>query len=102
MNEPLENIGFRCERHRQLPNPVYNGMSLDWFRGRFCKLAFPGATDPERKEYMWVKVTGLAETEGEELRGTLDNDPILATDFRCGDVIEFSRNEVLEVIEGDN
>jgi hypothetical protein len=47
---------------------------------------------------MWVLVTGMAETEGEELRGKLANDPVFATTFCCDDTIEFSRSEILDIL----
>ena len=59
-----------CNQHRPVPNPVYNGMDLEWFQGRYCKLAFPEEKG-DGFEYMWVKVTGLAESPDEELRGEL-------------------------------
>ena len=91
--ESPNNWGFVCPKHRPKHDPIWDGMPLADFMDRFCKLAFPCPNGD--KEYMWVKVTGLAETEGEELGGTLNNDPIKATDFQNGDRIEFSRSEIL-------
>lgn len=99
--EDPRNIRLRCSQHKLNPNPVYADMPFDQFIGNYCKLAFP-QPDGKHNEYMWVIVTGMAETEGEELRGQLDNDPVKATQFKSGDLIEFSRNEVIELLGGDN
>jgi uncharacterized protein YegJ (DUF2314 family) len=74
---------------------MYLKVPLYGFIGNFCKLAFPAPDDGH--EYMWVEVIGKAETPGEELRGQLNNDPVVATEFKCGDIIEFSRSEIIDV-----
>lgn len=99
-HEPASNIGRVCRDCAPKPDPKYLRRRLEWFKGKFCKLAF--ATAEGQKEYMWVQVLGLAEQEGEELRGELCNDPVLpeiAADLEDGDLIEFSRKEIIETIE---
>lgn len=91
--EDLRNIDFQARRRR--PDPEYLEKPLDWFIGINCKLAF--LAPDGRQEYMWVLCQGLALTKGEELRGQLDNDPQIAVEFECGDLIEFSRKEIIEV-----
>jgi uncharacterized protein YegJ (DUF2314 family) len=103
MKESIHNMRLICEHHRPSPNPIYNDVPLEQFQGRYCKLAFP-QEDGEHFEYMWVEVVGFAESEDEELRGKLDNDPVQALQFKIGDLVEFSRNEIIEVLteEEDN
>ena len=98
MTENPRNIGRvcdKCAKERLQPNPMYRQVPLYGFIGNFCKLAFPAPDG--RQEYMWVEVTGKAQTEGEELRGHLNNDPVIATEFKDGDIIEFSRSEIIDV-----
>jgi len=97
MHEHPSNIGFRCEKHALSPNPIYKDIPLRDFIDKYCKLAF--SIDKEKNEYMWVEVDGLAVIEGEELSGLLRNDPIYIPHLQCGDRIEFSRNEILELLD---
>ena len=94
MTEPLSNMRLICDHHRLSPNPTYSNLPVEHFMGKYCKLAFP-QPEGEYYEYMWVQVIGLAETPEEELRGILDNDPVKATQFTCGDLVEFRRNEII-------
>ncbi len=89
------NIGFRCKKHQKKPDPQYAKKPIKWFLGKHCQLSFP--CPGKRKELMWVLVTGPSQAKGEELRGTLNNDPVYA-EIRCGDEVEFSRKEILEVL----
>ena len=95
--EPPENIGL-VQGTRE-PDPKYLDQPLDSFIGNHVKLSFDTLDD--RKEIMWVRVTSMAENEGEELRGILDNDPVLPMDVACGDIIEFSRSEVIDFLEAE-
>lgn len=96
MEDP-NNIRLLCPHHSLKPNPAYADLPLVTLQGLYCKLTFP--CPDGNKEYMWVLVFDMAETKGEELRAILDNDPVKATEFHCGDVIEFSRTEIIEIIE---
>jgi hypothetical protein len=101
MNEPSSNIGLVCKdcaEHRLSPNPMFFELIPSSLIGRYCKLAFPCRDG--RNEYMWVLVTGLGEKE--ELVGTLNNSPLIF-DADCGDVFEFNRSEIIDVIgNGEN
>ena len=66
------------------------------FIGTYVKLAFPA---DDNFEHMWVKVTGLSEDEDHDLLGMLDSDPVLATQWKCGDMVEFKMKEVEEIFE---
>lgn len=90
------NVGTRCQHQKLRPDPIFLEYEPGWFIGKFCKLAFPCGHNDE--EYMWVQVQCLATNEGEEIRGVLSNDPLHA-EFECGTLIEFSRNEILEVCD---
>ncbi len=95
--EPLSNIGWRCPHQQLKANPIFKRKPLKFFFNKYCKLAFP--TLDKRIEYMWVLTKGLAEDKREELHGILNNDPVLPTNIQCGDHIEFSRHEIIEVLE---
>lgn len=96
MIEPAFNIGIVSEGVRA-PDPRFVEQSLDFFAGKHVKLSFP--TKCGKCEYMWVLVTSIAENNDEELRGILDNIPRCEMDITCGDIVEFSRSEVIEVLE---
>ena len=102
------NVGMICsncadQRKKELNATAYEP---DYFVGKFCKLGFPIASTTAdrhakkpRNEYMWVKVLMLADTPGQELLGTLANDPVYATQLAFGDLIEFNREEI-HAVEG--
>lgn len=56
--------------------------------GRFVKLCF------NDKERMWVKIT---EIDGESLKGTLANQPVVVLNLNHGDPIEFSLCHVYDI-----
>lgn len=94
--EPLSNVGFLCGQHARKPDPKFLDFPMDWFIGKFCQLGVPMPNG--KNENMWFKVLGLAEAPGEELRGELNNDPLFV-DMKCGDLVEFSRKEILQVMD---
>lgn len=108
--EPLSNMGIVCDEHAPKPDPRYLELPLEWFLGRraFAKLGFDSCEEAKEalgkrcppKEHMWVEVVGRAEHESEEFRGKIANDPRFTTG-ECGDLVEFSRVEVEDVIAGD-
>jgi uncharacterized protein YegJ (DUF2314 family) len=99
--EPLANMGIVHPHCAPKPQEKYQEKPADFYVGKFVKLGFdtvPEEADEQTQEHMWVKVTGLAETDGEELRGELNNDPVLNVGYRCGDLLEFSRSEIEDVL----
>ena len=103
MKESKSNIGAVHSSCAPKPDPIIAKKPVDWFIGKHVKLGFSVPQEiidqgGPKKEHMWVKVTrGVQEDEpqvGEELVGTLDNDPSYATDWTCGDTIGFRRDEV--------
>jgi uncharacterized protein YegJ (DUF2314 family) len=69
---------------------------METFFGKNCKLVFPvGPT----KEHMWVYCTGLAKGGKGKLGGTLDNEPVVATELQYGDWVEFRRSQIEDVAE---
>lgn len=60
--------------------------------GDYAKIRF-GRDSPG--EYMWVKVTDV---NGDRLEGTLDNDPIILENMKCGDMIIFDKGDVCDRI----
>ena len=94
MSESMRNIRFVEGLN---PNPKYKKETPIWFVEKYCKLAFP--CPDGRSEYMWVKVGGFAKNSTYELCGSLNNDPVYATNFQDGDEVEFNRDEIIDVIE---
>jgi hypothetical protein len=89
------NVQIICPDHYQ-PDPQVQAKPLEWFVGKLVKLRFPIPGRPTNAERMWVAVNSL---RGEELVGTLTNEPLFA-DQSYGDEIVFRREEVLVVNEG--
>jgi uncharacterized protein YegJ (DUF2314 family) len=58
--------------------------------GMYAKLVF---TEHKEVEGMWVKVT---EVDGDNLVGTLSNDPIAIQSLEHGDTVHFTYNHVRE------
>lgn len=71
------------------PDSLYTKKPLDWFLGRFVKIAFQSADSIA--EHMWVKVT---EVQDSNLVGSLDNDPVFVTHIGCGDRVVLSRVQI--------
>ncbi len=70
--------------------------------GKYVKLGFK-ATNPvsnkETKEHMWLRVEKV---DGPLLVGTLDNDPVMETEVKFGDTINFFVSEIEEVYNESN
>lgn len=90
------NVGFLCDKHKRTPDPKFKELPLDWFQGKFCQLRV--VFDGDKGENLWFKVVGLAEHPTEELRGELHNYPVFV-DMQWGDLVEFSRTEILQVTD---
>lgn len=58
--------------------------------GDYAKIRF-GGDGPG--EYMWVKVTNVT---GGKLEGTLDNDPVIIENIKCGDLVIFDKGDVCD------
>lgn len=86
-SEPLSNLGFVCPTHAPKTGQYKDHKPQD-FVGKYVKLPFRGQAPDgeERVEHMWVKV---ASVEKDVCVGTLNNDPLLEMDFRCGSIVKF-------------
>jgi hypothetical protein len=75
------------------------GQPPEMFLGRYVKLAFPTGLQGPSHERMWVSVNGLFEGDtGEQLEGTIDNNPRFTRDFHCGMTIAFDVSEIIELL----
>lgn len=105
MSEPIFNVGLVCKDHAPKPGKFKDNKPAD-FVGKIVKLGFP-ATNPlsqkETLEHMWVRVDSLVQPgtydSGEELVGTLDNDPILDCEYACGDEVAFKVEEIEDAVD---
>jgi uncharacterized protein YegJ (DUF2314 family) len=101
--EPLFNVGMVCKDHAPKPGR-FKDSDPSKLLGEMVKLGFPAKhplTGKETKEHMWVKVhtviqPGTYQT-GEELVGTLNNDPVLDTEYQNGDDVAFKVDEIEDV-----
>jgi len=100
MTEPIANIFHVCEgcnEERKATTQrliAEHNLKPEDLIGAFVKLAFLAARD--RREYMWVMVQGVGEQE--DLLGELNNDPVVATAWTCGDKLEFMMDEIIEIL----
>lgn len=89
-----DNVGMihgRCaeERHQAFQKKLGDGpIPLN----SFAKLMF---TNNEFMEYMWVKIDKIT---GDDCVGVLDNDPVFLTNVKCGDVINFKRADIHDIM----
>ena len=81
-----------CRGDALKPNPKYALMPLKHFVKKFAKIKFVSRRG--QNEYMWVEVK---EIEGENLKGTLNNDPQLCTHLRDGDPVTLTREQIIDV-----
>lgn len=96
--EHPENMGIVCPDCAPKPQAIYLSLPAKWFLGKYVKLGFPTGEE-DRKEHCWVLVDGLTDEEDQELVGVLNNDPIIATDWHCGDRLSFRRDEIEDVLD---
>lgn len=75
------------------PDQQYANKPLQFFVGKYVKIKFT-ATSGDR-EYMWVAV---AEIDGDNLKGTLNNDPVVCTNLKDGDPVILKRDQIIEVL----
>lgn len=77
----------------------FTGQDPKSFVGKMVKLAFRVKTPDHREtlEHMWVKVLNVSVDDW--LRGTLDNDPMMETTYRMGDMVGFQVSEIEAVLD---
>lgn len=86
--ENPRNIGVVCDRHAPKPGR-YKDVDPQTLIGKFVKLGFPSKCG--RIEHMWILVEAV---NGDELQGTLNNDPVLDVGFVCDDGDGFTTDEI--------
>lgn len=62
-------------------------------KGTFVKLVF---SEGEKSERMWVRVT---QKEGSDFEGILDNDPYQLISIKCGDLVKFKADNIINIFE---
>lgn len=93
-----ENIIMTCEECSK--NMYPNKGKLDAKVEDYVKLKFRGK---KGNEYMWVKVTNIDKPNDGitddvyNFEGVLDNDPVLVDDMKCGDIVRFRKEDILEI-----
>lgn len=101
--EPLSNLGLVCKEHAPKAGR-FKDSDPSKLLGEMVKLGFPAThpiTGKETIEHMWVEVhtviqPGTYQT-GEELIGTLNNDPVLNCEYEIGDEVAFKLEEIEDV-----
>jgi uncharacterized protein YegJ (DUF2314 family) len=102
MRELLSNVGRVCKHHAPVAGK-FTGQDPASFLGKYVKLGFPAhrPDGTDTTEHMWVLVESLAASNVKaQLTGTLNNDPILETEYACGDLIAFDVSEIEAVSAG--
>lgn len=103
---PKENVGLLCadcSEDARKPDPRYAEMPLTRFVDRDVKIKFVHRDGSRLKEYMWVRVksiTRVAQPEGRpEMAGFLNQDPVLCTYLKSGDIVTLNRKDIIDVLE---
>lgn len=90
--EDIKNIRLIC---KQYIDEMFPGKgTFDANVGDFVKLKF---TDSFGNEYMWVEVTKV-DKENDKYEGRLDNDPIVVQCISYNDVVEFQKEDILQIV----
>jgi len=89
--ESSDNWGFVCPLHTPQPRPDLAAEPPEVFVDHYVKVAFP-VPNSTKSEHMWVHVTAV--TEDGLLMGTLNNDPVLATQLHDGMPITLARDGI--------
>ncbi len=71
------------------PDSTYAKRPMEWFIGRKIKMAFQSANS--KVEHMWVSVSHV---DGDDLVGTLVNDPLFVENVASGDVVKLRRVQI--------
>lgn len=90
--EPISNIGFihdECATERKAEWQAKNKNTIIPV-GKHVKLAFK---QRDRVEHMWVKVTKY-KAKKKEYTGILDNDPVIVTNVKDGDIVTFNHEDI--------
>jgi uncharacterized protein YegJ (DUF2314 family) len=83
-----QNIKVACRECLEKNKGVFDIEIGDYVKIRFGE-------DDSQGEYMWIKVTNVS---GDRCEGTLDNDPVIVENIKCGDIIIFWHGDVCERI----
>ena len=89
--ENPDNIVFYCDKCAPVPE-TYTG-DLQELVGGFVKVGFPANLENVAIEHMWVKVTDVS---GDNIIGTLDNEPAFTNMVSLGDTVEIARDAIEE------
>lgn len=79
----------RIHENALTPDPLYNRKPLEWFIGRCVKMPFQSADS--HVEHMWVQII---QRLGDNLLGTLDNNPVVVDGMKRGDPVIVKRVEI--------
>lgn len=85
INESFNNVFVVCDQHASRPDPTLHGLAN--YVGCFVKIAFREIPPPHRNEHIWVHVT---EMMNGQLRGVVDNDPVLNIGVTDGSIVTFN------------
>lgn len=94
MDEPLSNVGYVCPTHAPKPGKYAKHHPVD-FLGANVKTSFRAPDG--RIEHMWVFILGI-DSDEKTLLGTLNNDPVFATQYRYGQRVKVQTWEVEDVL----
>ncbi len=99
--EEEDNIEYLCsdctERRKNATQKKLKEGQASFKKNDHVKIAFFKKNDPEKIEWMWVRVTKV-DPSGKIHRGTLANTPIDVTDMQYGEPVAFSSKDIAEIL----
>lgn len=96
MVEPQSNIGYVCNGQEPKPGG-YTEEDPYELLGYNVKTSFRAQNG--RTEHMWVFVSAIDPDDESVLLGVLNNDPVYATQYHCGQDVKVALWEIEDVFE---
>jgi len=97
--EDLNNIGGICNKHANQRHKEWqeNNSETVIKVGDHVKIKFNDSGN-HKSEHMWVLITDVGPKVG-VLRGTIDNDPVVVTNYMYGQQVKIKRSDISEHIK---
>ncbi len=93
------NVGLICSdcaKDMRKPDPKFAKKPVNYFLKKNVKIKF--ISHDGGREYMWVLVKSRGKGD-KELRGTLNQDPVLCTHLHDKDPVSLNRSDIIDVCD---
>lgn len=98
MSESASNIIMTCPEHSARPDPRLHGYDPFYYVSKYVKRAFKARDGGT--EHMWVKIIAVvADEQGTDLLGVVNNDPVLDVGVQCGDTVRMQVTEIEDIFQ---